>query len=311
VSAVSFGAGVTTVTIGTITSGPATMTSAITSVSVSPLLPGVTGNVKAFPNFADGTNAAPSVTFITQSNIGMYRVASNRLGFASNGTQQFEVGSTYVQVIGTSTTLIIPLGSGAGGVSNATPSLCFVGDTASGLYNTNSIGWGFCQAGGKVIEMLGGAGTANYFGMYSASSGNSPEIRMLGSNANIGLLIRVLGIGRFEVTDNNSAVQIRVVTTASAVNVVHFTAGATGTGPTIGASGLFGGGDANQDLRLTVVGTGVVNFRGGAPNNPIALGGGAAATLGTIGAAGPGAAGQNKWWKIKVEDTVYYVPIWI
>lgn len=43
----------------------------------------------------------------------------------------------------------------------------------------------------------------------------------------------------------------------------------------------------------------------------IALGGGAAATLGTIGGGGPGTAAQNKWIQINVDGTAYYIPLWV
>jgi hypothetical protein len=41
-----------------------------------------------------------------------------------------------------------------------------------------------------------------------------------------------------------------------------------------------------------------------------ALGGGAAATLGTIGGSGPAAAGQAQWLKITVDGTAHWVPVW-
>ncbi len=43
----------------------------------------------------------------------------------------------------------------------------------------------------------------------------------------------------------------------------------------------------------------------------IALGGGAAATLGTIGGSGPGTAAQNKWIKMNVDGTNYFIPLWL
>lgn len=43
----------------------------------------------------------------------------------------------------------------------------------------------------------------------------------------------------------------------------------------------------------------------------IALGGGAGATLGTIGGSGPAAAAQNKWGKINFGGTDYFVPMFI
>lgn len=41
-----------------------------------------------------------------------------------------------------------------------------------------------------------------------------------------------------------------------------------------------------------------------------ALGGGAAATLGTIGGAGPTVAGQNSWMRLQVAGAVRWIPIW-
>ena len=42
----------------------------------------------------------------------------------------------------------------------------------------------------------------------------------------------------------------------------------------------------------------------------IALGGGAGATLGTIGGGGPGAAAQNEWLRINVGGNVRFIPLW-
>jgi hypothetical protein len=43
----------------------------------------------------------------------------------------------------------------------------------------------------------------------------------------------------------------------------------------------------------------------------IALGGGAAPTLGTIGGSGPATAAQNQWLEITVDGTRYWVPAWV
>ena len=45
-------------------------------------------------------------------------------------------------------------------------------------------------------------------------------------------------------------------------------------------------------------------------NAPIALGGGAAATLGTIGGSGPTVAAQNEWVQIEVNGNVRWIPAW-
>jgi hypothetical protein len=66
------------------------------------------------------------------------------------------------------------------------------------------------------------------------------------------------------------------------------------------------GGSAAIDLRKTPKGAGVVDFNYAA----IALGGGAAPTLGTIGGTGPAAAAQNSWLKIKMAGVASYIPVW-
>ena len=45
-------------------------------------------------------------------------------------------------------------------------------------------------------------------------------------------------------------------------------------------------------------------------NNGVALGGGAAATLGTIGGSGPTAAAQAQWVEIDIGGTAHWIPVW-
>lgn len=45
-------------------------------------------------------------------------------------------------------------------------------------------------------------------------------------------------------------------------------------------------------------------------NNGVALGGGAAPTVGTIGGSGPATAAQNSWLKVKIAGVDSYIPIW-
>ncbi len=46
-------------------------------------------------------------------------------------------------------------------------------------------------------------------------------------------------------------------------------------------------------------------------NNGIALGGGAAPTLGTIGGSGPTAAAQSQWVEIDIGGTPHWIPVWV
>lgn len=46
-------------------------------------------------------------------------------------------------------------------------------------------------------------------------------------------------------------------------------------------------------------------------NIGVALGGGSAATLGTIGGSGPATAAQNKWARLNIDGTNYFIPVWV
>lgn len=68
------------------------------------------------------------------------------------------------------------------------------------------------------------------------------------------------------------------------------------------------GGTLNYALRCTL---GDARFDGRLDiNNGIALGGGAAPTLGTIGGSGPTAAAQAQWVEIDVGGTAHWIPVW-
>ena len=69
-----------------------------------------------------------------------------------------------------------------------------------------------------------------------------------------------------------------------------------------------GGGGVNAALWVTA---GASRFDGRVDiNNGIALGGGATATLGTIGGSGPTAAAQAQWVEIDIGGTAHWIPVW-
>ena len=63
---------------------------------------------------------------------------------------------------------------------------------------------------------------------------------------------------------------------------------------------------ATSTGNVVLGGTGMVKFNYAV----VALGGGAAPTVGTIGGSGPATAGQNSWLKVDVGGTTSYIPIW-
>jgi len=98
------------------------------------------------------------------------------------------------------------------------------------------------------------------------------------------------------------------VTTAAALNVGGNPGSATNRAGVRIISNPSGGAGVNAALWVT---TGSSRFDGRVDiNNGIALGGGAAATLGTIGGSGPTAAAQAQWLEIDIGGVAHWVAVW-
>jgi len=50
--------------------------------------------------FANGTAAAPSISFTNDPDCGLYRIAANLVGMSINGSRRFDFGDTYNASIG-------------------------------------------------------------------------------------------------------------------------------------------------------------------------------------------------------------------
>lgn len=107
----------------------------------------------------------------------------------------------------------------------------------------------------------------------------------------------------------NPTVGTGSLTTAAALNV-----GGNPTGATVDRVGVritsnpSGGSGINAALWVTA---GLSRFDGRVDiNNGQALGGGAGATLGTIGGTGPAAAAQAQWLEIDIAGVAHYIPVW-
>lgn len=91
---------------------------------------------------------------------------------------------------------------------------------------------------------------------------------------------------------------------------VHFSLGATNTGMGLPASNAIGFyNNAVENIRIGA--NGLLDFRNPSGIHIIAAGGGAAATLTTIGGSGPGTAAQNNWLKLESNGTTIFIPIWV
>lgn len=206
-------------------------------------------------------------------------------------------------------------------------------------------GVGSNQAGGE-LSLKAGASTGNATGgaviLYVSRPGGS------GSSANsLFEVARVSSIGGVQLADQNggtgpeasvftgptdATVQFQAGTPiqgtstkagrAAQLKASSATPGSSSAGAAAGGTVSVVAGNADRltsgnanggDVQLqpgTGIGTGVtgdVDFR----KSTVALGGGAGATLGTIGGSGPGTAAQNAWMQLKVNGTIMWFPVWL
>lgn len=180
------------------------------------------GNVSAGGQFlaADGTFSAPGIAFTGQPNTGFYRSGAG-INIALAGGTQFVISSTasavnYVQVTG----------SAAGGNPTISTSAGNLAITPTLSLSDNLL----VNAVGKAIIGTTDTLRLSTFGSYSIS---------FSTNA-----------------DTTAVEQFRIAHTASAVNYVQATGGATGAAVTVGAAGT----DADIDLALSPKGTGNMRF---------------------------------------------------
>lgn len=107
----------------------------------------VTKSFNVFQN-SDGTASIPSYSFLNNNNLGMYRSASNTIGFATNGTLRLSLDTANL----TSTLPII-----APAASASAPSYTFNSDTNTGLYSYGADQIGIA-CGGSLVGRIFNAG---------------------------------------------------------------------------------------------------------------------------------------------------------
>lgn len=110
----------------------------------------------------DGTVALPGLTFNTDSDSGVYRIAANNLGVAVNGAKVLDIGTTGLGVTGTLTaTTSVSAGTiflgGLGAVG--APTYSFTSRATQGIYSISSTQLGIAIGG----VLVGGANASGLF----------------------------------------------------------------------------------------------------------------------------------------------------
>lgn len=139
--------------------------------------------------FANGSAAAPGVTFTGNTNMGMFRAGANDLGFAVAGAQVADVTSstwTFAVAVAMAAATFSGIASFADGAAG-TPSIAFKNSTGTGIYRVGADIFGIATAGVQRLTInAAGAATLN-----NATSGPTLTVGDTTSglnNAKIGLL---------------------------------------------------------------------------------------------------------------------------
>jgi hypothetical protein len=162
----------------------------------------------------------------------------------------------YVQVTGAATGIPTTI-SAQGSDANITMAYSSKGFSANHRF----------QLGGAEalrIEQFGTTAVVNRFSMFANTAGGAPLLATRGSDTNVGLDFSTQGTGIYKFFTNTAsngtgAEQLRVAHTASAVNFVQVTGGATGGSVLVSGQGS----DSNVEIRVQPKGTGAVGLMGG------------------------------------------------
>lgn len=212
---------------------------------------GVTGSLSAstYLLVGDGAVGAPAVSFISDTDCGLYRVGANRVGFALNGAQVLDINTGGLAVTGassattsisagttvTATTLFFS-GDGAVGA----PTYSFVSDTDSGIYRIGANNIGVAVAGAKVLDVsasgLGVTGTVstNTGYLYTATitttgAGTPQTLNQYAGTVEFTGIADIVADASTNVVINNNLVTINTV----GLVALQYTTAAAGSTPRI------------------------------------------------------------------------------
>ena len=228
-------------------------------------LTGATNNYGFFSNIASGTGlwnfyAAGTASNFFEGSVGIGTTTTSGKLNVTGGTIEFDPGngadSTRAfnfNITGTNFgKILIPVGSGG--------AMAFwTGSPAAERMRIGSTGIISLGAapGSESLRVTPVASAVNYINVNGGATGNAVGYVASGSDSNISIGATTKGSGVFDFYSNNyGSAQFRIAHTASAVNYLQVTGGATGSAPVISAVGS----DTNIDLTLTPKGTGVLRF---------------------------------------------------
>ena len=159
--------------------------------------------------------------------------------------------------------------------------------------------------GTEQLRVMHLASAVNVMTVAGSATGSYPTWGIQGSDTNSGFQIGTAGTGSFNFYTGGSnsslgtgfVTQFQILHTASSSRNITIT-GSNGGNPVIDVTA--------GALKLS---SGTADIQWGKAN--VALGGGAAPTVGTIGGSGPAAAAQRNWLRfIESDGTASFIPVW-
>lgn len=222
-------------------------------------------NTAATTLFSSGSESAPSISFIGDSNTGFYQNAADKPAVTAGGTDVMRwntVASAVnaIDVFPSATTApvyIVPFG----GDANIGFAISSLGNGAVSLY-TNSTG--------SIVATFSHVATAvNYFQFSPAAAAANPLFSVAGADMNISFQYTSKGSGAHSFYSGAGArLLFQFADVPSSVNWWVSAPSATGTPITLGVTGASA--DTNVGVTLSTKGTGVFTFAGDI-KNPQAL----------------------------------------
>jgi hypothetical protein len=225
-----------------------TITGAVTAYGVA--MEAVVQSDTTFSASYFSSVASTQATAFTLSNLRHYWTFQNAFGAGSSVTNQ--VGYFADASLTGATNNYGFYGNIASGTGRF--NFYAAGTAANVFAGTTSIGG---LVGAESLRVTPVASAVNYFNMQGSTTGNTPQLAVQGSDANIQFSTSSKGTAEVNFfTNSYNQQQFAIIHTASAVNYLQVTGAATGAAPSITATGS----DTNIDIRLTPKGTGNVRF---------------------------------------------------
>ena len=197
-------------------------------------------------------------------------------------------------------------------------------DTASFGFILKAANFDIVRLDFDEIRTLFGGCTfgGNGLNTYEFNSAGTTKLDTTGAGNIIRFILGGTGAGQFELISGDAAFTAPSTAASPGPNLILKGGDSTGfiggnlrlrpgTGSTTEGDVLLEDGAGNEIARADAVANAFIIDTRLDINNGIALGGGVAPTLGTIGGSGPGTAAQTQWVEIDIGGTPHWIPVWV